>query len=173
MTPVETSRKKRPSHESKRLAVGSPSALQPPPVERTPPSVAIATPSSSPARSIGLVEVAFGIVLLVLGTFILIAVSNPLEIAVYAGGPIMAVAGLAVAITALVRRSGIPPVVFGAVAFLLGSGLAIHDLLFPPGIAIFIHLGIALATLLLGILQLAAKKRYYARWFRHGQPNSS
>lgn len=109
-------------------------------------------------------EVAFGVVLLVLGTFILLAVSNPLEIAVYLGGPIMALLGLGLAIAALVRRAGLGAVVFGFSAFVLGALLGVHDFLFPPGIAVFVHLGIAIATLVLGLLQLLKKRRYLTRW---------
>ena len=116
------------------------------------------------------VEVAFGVALLILGTFILIAVSNPLEIAVYLGGPIMAVLGLGLAIAALIRRAGFGPVVFGFSAFVLGSLLGVHDFLFPPGIAVFIHLGIAIATLALGLLQLLKKRRYLTRWL--GRPTA-
>ena len=111
------------------------------------------------------IEVAFGIALLVLGTFIVLAVSNPLEIAVYAGGPIMAVIGIILTVVAVVKRSGNGPIVFGGTAFLLGSLLAVHDFLFPPGIAVFIHLGIGISTLVLGILQLAMRRRYYSKWF--------
>jgi uncharacterized membrane protein HdeD (DUF308 family) len=111
------------------------------------------------------VEVAFGVVLLVLGTFVLVAVSNPLEIAVYLGGPIMAVLGLAFAIVALVRKAGLSPVVVGLAAFLLGSLLGVHDFLFPPAIAVFVHLGIAVATIVVALLQLLKKRSYYARWF--------
>ncbi|MFA5943520.1 MAG: hypothetical protein WC876_03530 [Candidatus Thermoplasmatota archaeon] len=111
----------------------------------------------------------FGVLILVLGAFVLVAVSNPLEIAVYAGGPIMALAGLVFAIVSAIRKSGLAPVVFGVVAFLLGALLAVHDFLFPPGIAVLIHLSIAIATIVLGILQLARKKQYYARWFARAQ----
>ncbi|MEK6974917.1 MAG: hypothetical protein AABY18_01080 [Candidatus Thermoplasmatota archaeon] len=123
-----------------------------------------------PTRSMAPIEVGFGVVLIVLGAFVLAAVSNPLEIAVWAGGPILAVAGIVVAVLALVRRSGSAPLVFGFVAFFLGSLLAIHDFLFPPGIAVLVHLGIGVAIVILGILQLVSKKRYYARWFAKGPP---
>ncbi|MFA5943524.1 MAG: hypothetical protein WC876_03550 [Candidatus Thermoplasmatota archaeon] len=101
-----------------------------------------------------------------MGALITAAVSNPLEFAVWAGGPFMAVFGLVFAIRAIVRRLGVGPIVFGTVAFVLGSLLAVHDFLFPPGIAALIHLSIGIATLVLGILQMFAKKRYFARWFR-------
>lgn len=122
--------------------------------------------TTAAARSVAPIELAFGVILIVFGVFIVIAVSNPLEIAVYAGGPIMALAGLVMAVLAAVRRLGPTPVLFGLVAFLLGGLLAIHDFLFPPGIAVLVHLGIGIATLVLGTLQVFAKKRFYARWFR-------
>ncbi|MHB1260232.1 MAG: hypothetical protein ACYC2H_00805 [Thermoplasmatota archaeon] len=111
-------------------------------------------------------EMALGIFLLAMGALITAAVSNPLEFAVYAGGPFMAIFGLVFAIRGIVKRMGVGPIIFGTVAFVLGSLLAVHDFLFMPGIAVFIHLGIGIATLVLGILQLLAKKRYYTRWFR-------
>ncbi len=137
----------------------------------TPPRNNAARPKKRPvvAKSMAPVEVLFGVVLLVVGTFVLIAVSNPLEIAVYAGGPILAVMALAFAITAIIRRNGAAPATFGLVGFALGALLGIHDFLFPPGIATFVHLGIAIAILVLGILQLASKKRFVASWFGPGK----
>lgn len=111
-------------------------------------------------------ELIFGILLIAMGALITAAVSNPLEFAVYAGGPFMAIFGLAFAIRGALKRRSAGPIIFGGVAFLLGSLLAVHDFLFMPGIAVFIHLGIGVATLVLGILQVVAKKGFYSRWFR-------
>lgn len=128
-----------------------------------------AKPSPKAARR---TEIIFGILLLAMGALVTAAVSNPLEFAVYAGGPFMAIFGLVFVIRAAVKRLGAGPIVFGTMAFILGSLLAVHDFLFPPGIAVSIHLGIGVATLVLGILQIAAKKSYYNRWFR-GKPGVS
>lgn len=122
-----------------------------------------AAPATAGKPSAG--EVAFGVLLLAFGGLITAAVSNPLEFAVYLGGPVLALFGLAFVVRALALRLGAAPIVFGGLAFVFGSLLAVHDFLFAPGIATFIHLGIGIATLVLGILQLARKKRYYARWF--------
>lgn len=119
-----------------------------------------------------MIETVFGILLLALGGFVLAAVSNPLEIAVYSGGPVIAVLGLIMAIFSALRRR-IAPALFGGVAVVLGALLATHDLLFSPGIAVSIHLGLAIAILTLGLVQLAAKKRFYSRWFRKGPSDAS
>lgn len=111
-------------------------------------------------------ETALGIFLLAMGALITAAVSNPLEFVVWAGGPFMAAFGLVFAIRGTVKRMGVAPIIFGTVAFALGGLLAVHDFLFPPGIAVIIHLGIGLTTLVLGVLQLASGKQYYRRWFR-------
>ena len=121
-------------------------------------------PAKGQRGSLGPAELVFGVLLLALGTLIVVAVSNPLEIAVYAGGPIMAVLALVFMVVSIIRRAGMAPIVFGAVAFVLGALLAVHDFLFPPGIAVLIHLGIGIATLVLGVLQFAKKRSYYSRW---------
>lgn len=126
----------------------------------------LSSPAKPTKRPVVRSELVFGILLVAMGALITAAVSNPLEFAVYAGGPFMAIFGLVFAIRAVVRRLGVGPIVFGTLAFVLGALLAVHDFLFPPGIAALIHLSIGISTLVLGILQLFAKKRYFARWLR-------
>lgn len=121
---------------------------------------------SSPDRRFDLAETSFGVGLLALGALVLLAVSNPLEVAVYAGGPVIAMNGMAIFALALWRKSGRARIALGLVTAFLGALLAVHDFLFPPGFAALVHLAIGLAIIAVAVLQLTGRRRYYGRWLK-------
>lgn len=107
----------------------------------------------------------FGLLLVATGVFLLVALNNPLEIIVYVSGPVLALSGIALIIVMAVKRRPAVSTLTGLAATVLGSALAIHDLVLPPGVAVLVHLSIAIGALILGVLQLALRKRLWSRLF--------
>lgn len=109
-----------------------------------------------------------GIVMLILGAFLMVSIGNELEIVVIVSGPILMLFGLGAILVVFTKELPASGTAFGMAAILLGAILFIHDLAFPGIIGTLIHIGSSVTVLALGVLQLLGR----LRTLRRKQPSS-
>jgi hypothetical protein len=91
--------------------------------------------------------------LAVMGTLAVLSVFLPLEAAVFAGGPLLALVALLYAASkGILRQRGLA-VTFGIAGAVLGVCLATHDFVFVGATAILVHLCIAICIVGLAAFQ--------------------
>jgi hypothetical protein len=88
-----------------------------------------------------------------MGALALASVFLPLEAAVFAGGPMLALVSLLYGASKLVLRQGGLAMSLGIAGAVLGVSLATHDFVFAGATAILVHLCIALCILGLAVFQ--------------------
>lgn len=100
----------------------------------------------------------FGIEVLGMGILGIFSVFFPLEFAVYAGGPLVALVAALYIGSKWKRRESATGRFLGGVVLGLGVLLATHDYIFRPDIAIPVHFAVAV-----GLVVVAAMQTLYAR----------
>jgi hypothetical protein len=91
--------------------------------------------------------------LAVMGGLGLASVFLPVEAAVFAGGPMLALVSLLYVVSKAVRGQMGLPIAFGLAGAILGVFLATHDYVFVGATAILVHLSIAICILGLAVFQ--------------------
>ncbi|MBI2078077.1 MAG: hypothetical protein HYT80_06875 [Euryarchaeota archaeon] len=119
--------------------------------------------SWTPARK---ANVALGAIMVTMGVFLLLSISNDLEFYVLVSGPILMLAGLGAIMVMFVKDMPASATWLGGAAVALGAVLFVHDLVLPPAIANVAHAGSGLGVLLVGILQLVGTMDLAARFSR-------
>lgn len=119
--------------------------------------------AARPVDPIRRANLVLGIVMLVLGVFLMVSVSNELEIAVIVAGPILMLFGLAAILVVFTKELPASGTVFGMCSILLGAVLFVHDLAFQPPINDILHIGSSVTVLALGVLQLLGRLRTLRR----------
>lgn len=89
----------------------------------------------------------------VMGLLAILSVFLPLEAAVFAGGPMLAIVALLYVASKGLRRQRGLAVTFGLAGIVLGVFLATHDFVFVGATAILVHLCIAICILGLAAFQ--------------------
>ena len=117
----------------------------------------------TPARK---ANVILGVVMTAMGVFLMLSISNDLEIFVLISGPILMLAGLGAIMVMFVKNMAPSATWLGVAAVGLGTIIFIHDLVLPPALANIAHAGSGLGVLLIGILQLVGTMDLAARFSR-------